>query len=111
VTDSSAPDQPRIVDVVVEPEVCMRFMNCLRIARKGFKLDRVTGKSSAPGWRDVDPDELWEAGRSCPSGAIRIITDRGYVVPRWQEASAWDTRKHPAAGRPHDKSKDPYRGM
>ena len=105
------PDDPQILDVVVEPEICCRFMNCLRIARKAFRLDKVTGKSSAPGWRDVDPALLWQAGRSCPSGAIRIVTDQGYVVPRWQETDAWSMAKHPAAARPHDKSREPYKGM
>lgn len=105
------PDNPTIVDVVVEPDLCMRFMNCLRIARKAFKLRQDNGRSSAPGWRDVDPTLLWQAGRSCPSGAIRILTEEGYVTPRWQETDAWSMDKHPAAARPHDQSREPYRGM
>ena len=105
------PDDPEIVDVLVDPELCMRFMNCLRIARKAFKLRQDNGRSSAPGWRDVDPALLWQAGRSCPSGAIRIVTDEGAVKPRWQETDGWSMDKHPAAGRPHDRSRDPYQGM
>jgi ferredoxin len=101
----------QIVDVVVEPDLCMRFMNCMRIARRAFKPDKDSGKSTAPGWRDVDPALLWQAGRSCPSGAIRIVTERGSVKPRWQETDAWSMDKHPAASRPHDKSRDPYKGM
>ncbi len=100
-----------ILDVMVEPEVCCRFMNCLRIGRKAFRLDKTTGKSSAPGWRDVDPAVLWQAARSCPAGAIRIVTDQGSVKPRWQETDAWSMDKHPAAARPHDKSREPYQGM
>ena len=105
------PSPPRIVDVIVEPEICMRFMNCLRIASRAFKLDKVSGKSSAPGWQNADPERLWEAGRSCPSGAIRIVTDQGYVIPRWEETERWALDKHPAAGRPKDKVREPYRGM
>jgi len=89
----------------------MRFMNCMRIARRAFKLNKETGKSSAPGWQDVDPALLWQAGRSCPSGAIRLLTDQGYVVPRWQETDSWSMDKHPAASRSHKKSRDPYQGM
>src|SRR5712692_8502214 len=105
------PDDPEILDVRVEPDICCRFMNCLRIARKAFKLDKDSGKSSAPGWREVEPTLLWQAGRSCPTGAIRILTAEGYVVPRWQETDAWSMDKHPAAARPHNKSREPYRGM
>ncbi|HLQ33456.1 MAG TPA: hypothetical protein VK457_12280 [Chloroflexota bacterium] len=105
------PDDPKILDVEVVPDICCRFMNCLRIGRKAFKLDKNTGKSSAPGWREVPPALLWQAGRSCPTGAIRILTEDGYVVPRWQETDGWSMDKHPAAARPHDKSREPYRGM
>jgi len=105
------PDGPKILEVIVEPELCMRFMNCMRIARRAFKLNKETGKSSAPGWQDVDPALLWQAGRSCPSGAIRLLTDQGYVVPRWQETDSWSMDKHPAASRSHKKSRDPYQGM
>lgn len=105
------PKQPEILDVIVEPQICMRFMNCLRIAKPAFRLDKDSGKSSAPRWREVDPEKLWEAGRSCPSGAIRFLTDQGYVVPRWQETGSWDLTKHPAAGRPADKKRAPYQGM
>ena len=104
-------DQPAIVDVIVEPDLCMRFMNCVRIASKAFKLRKDIGRSSAPGWRDVDPALLWQAGRSCPSGAIRIVTEEGHVTPRWQETDGWKMDRHPAAGRPHDKSREPYQGM
>jgi ferredoxin len=105
------PDNPEITDVIVEPELCMRFMNCMRIARRAFKLSKETGKSSAPGWRDVDPALLWQAGRSCPSGAIRLVTEDGYVAPRWQETDNWSMDKHPAASRPHNRSRDAYKGM
>lgn len=105
------PDNPTVVDVVVEPDLCMRFMNCMRIARRAFRAGKDGGKTSAAEWRAVDPALLWQAGRSCPSGAIRIVTDQGSVKPRWQETDGWSMDKHPAAGRPHDKSRDPYQGM
>jgi ferredoxin len=105
------PDNPEILDVEVAPDICCRFMNCLRIARKAFRLDKQTGRSSAPGWREVDPALLWQAARSCPTGAIRLMTAEGYVVPRWQETDAWSMDRHPAAARPHERSREPYKGM
>jgi ferredoxin len=105
------PDNPRIVDVVVEPDICCRFMNCVRIAGRAFRMSKDTGKSSPARWQDVDPALLWQASRSCPTGAIRIVTDDGYVVPRWQETDGWSMDKHPAAARPHDRAREPYKGM
>ncbi len=104
-------DDPTIVDVVVNPDICCRFMNCLRMGGRAFQLDKASGKSSAPRWRDVDPKLLWEASRSCPTGAIRIVTEDGSVTPRWQETDAWTMDKHPAAGRSHERSREPYKGM
>jgi len=111
VLNPEVPQPPEIVDVVVDETVCMRFMNCVRIAKRAFKLNPKTGKSSAPGWRNVDAELLWQAGRSCPSGAIRFKTDQGHIIPRWQETERWSLAKHPAAGRPHDQAREPYRGM
>jgi ferredoxin len=86
-------------------------MNCMRIARRAFAPGKDGGPTRPTNWREVDPALLWQAGRSCPSGAIRLVTDQGYVVPRWQETDAWSMDKHPAASRPHEHSREPYRGM
>ena len=104
-------DQPKILDVIIEPDLCMRFMNCMRIARRAFAPDRDGGPSHPTNWQSVDPALLWQAGRSCPSGAIRLVTEDGYVAPRWQETDAWSMDKHPAAARPHEKAREPYQGM
>lgn len=93
---------PRVVDVQVVPELCMNFRNCVRIARGAFLTDPTTGRTRAARWQNVPPEDLWKAGWSCPSGAIVLVTDRGRVTPRWDEAAHWDTRRHPAAGRSHD---------
>jgi len=87
-----------VVDVEIVPELCMRFLNCARITRGAFALNRATGKSYPRRWQQVDPQTLWRAGWSCPTGAIRFVTGDGYVVPRWEEAARWDTSRHPAAG-------------
>ena len=51
----------------------------------------------------VAAEDLWKAAWSCPSGAIRLVTqEHGYVVPRWNEIAHWDTNRHPAAGRKND---------
>ena len=105
------PDNPTITDVVVEPELCMRFMNCMRFARRAFKVGKNGGPTTPTKWREVDPALLWQAGRSCPSGAIRLVTEQGYVAPRWQETDNWSMDKHPAAARPHEKAREPYQGM
>ncbi len=84
-------------DVEVVPELCANFRNCMRIAVGAFAHDSSTGKTRPARWQQVDPKQLWKAGWSCPTGAIRLHTDQGYVVPRWDEAVHWDTRRHPAA--------------
>lgn len=95
----AATTERTILEVEVEPALCMRFMNCMRIATGGFSTDPATGKTRPSHWRRVPPAELWKAGWSCPSGAIRFVTDRGYLVPRWDEAAHWRTDSHPAVGR------------
>ncbi len=92
-------DERTIVAVEVVPELCMRFLNCARIAKGAFTTDRTSGKTRPHNWKAADTDAVWKAGWSCPSGAIRFVTDAGYVVPRWEEAARWDTSQHPAAGR------------
>ncbi len=89
-----------IVEVQVVAELCMRFLNCSRITKGAFALDRRTGKSYPRSWQQLDPQTLWKAGWSCPSGAIRFVTNQGYLVPRWEEAARWESSRHPAAGRP-----------
>lgn len=94
-------ETPAILEVIVVPELCQRFLNCVRTARGAFAIDRATGKSSArPGAAGIDAAQLWKAGYSCPSGAIRFITSAGYRSPRWEEAAGWSSARHPAAGLP-----------
>jgi len=85
--------------VEVVPELCMNFLNCMRIATGAFATDRQTRRTKPARWQQVDVHKLWKAGWSCPSGAIRFVTDQGYVVPRWEEAFNWRTESHVAAGR------------
>jgi ferredoxin len=88
-----------IVAVEVEPELCMSFLNCMRIATGAFSTDRGTRRTRpSDRWKSVDPSKIWRAAWSCPTGAIRFVTDKGYVSPRWEEAARWSTRTHPAAG-------------
>jgi ferredoxin len=94
--------RPAIVDVEVAPEICMNFRNCLRMAPGAFVTDPATKKTRPALWQRVDPEALWNAGFSCPTGAIRFVTEQGYVVPRWQEAASWDTARHPGAARRRD---------
>ncbi len=89
--------QGPIKDVQVVPELCMNFRNCVRIAQGAFVTDPKTGKTRAALWERVDPDLLWRAGWSCPSGAIRFLTEEGYVVPRWDEIAHWESDRHRAA--------------
>ena len=89
---------PAIRDVEVVPELCSNFRNCLRIAPGAFVPDMQTGRTRAALWQQADPEALWKAAWSCPSGAIRFATDQGYVVPRWDEIAHWDTNRHRAAG-------------
>ena len=89
----------QILSVEVQPELCMNFLNCMRIATGGFARDRQTRRTRPARWREVEPAKLWRAAWSCPSGAIRFVTDQGYVAPRWEEAAHWRTDSHPAAGR------------
>jgi ferredoxin len=99
----SKQDSGTIVDVQIVPELCMNFRNCLRIAAGGFVTDPATGKTRVALWQRVAPEELWKAAWSCPSGAIRLVTqEHGYVVPRWDEIAHWDIERHPAAGRKGD---------
>lgn len=95
-----AADEGRTIrSVEVVPELCMNFLNCMRIATGAFATDRASGKTHpTERWRSVDQAKLWRAGWSCPSGAIRFITDDGYVNPRWEEAARWNIERHPAAG-------------
>ncbi len=93
-------DERAVTGVEVVPELCMRFLNCSRITKGAFAIDRSTGKTYPRRWRDVDQATLWKAGWSCPSGAIRFIAGGVYVVPRWEEAARWDSARHPAASRP-----------
>ena len=88
-----------ILEVEVVPELCMNFLNCMRIATGAFGRDPETGRTRPTRWRGVEPAKLWKASWSCPSGAIRFVTERGYVNPRWEEAASWRTDGHPAAGR------------
>jgi ferredoxin len=96
-------DGGTIVEVQVVPELCMNFRNCVRIATGAFVPDPTTGKTRVGIWQRVAPEELWKAAWSCPSGAIRLVTqEHGYVVPRWDEIAHWDTNRHPAAARKND---------
>ena len=88
-----------ILEVEVVPELCMCFLNCMRIATGAFQRDRATGRTRPARWQQVDPAKLWRAAWSCPTGAIRFVTDEGYVNPRWEEAAHWRKDLHPAAGR------------
>lgn len=88
-----------ILEVEVVPELCLSFLNCMRLATGAFATDPATRRTRPARWRQVAPERLWKAALSCPSGAIRFVTDRGYVVPRWEEAFLWSTDSHPAAGR------------
>lgn len=97
-----------IREVIVEPELCMNFRNCLRIAKGAFIGDPKTGKTRPGLWQRVEPEALWKAAWSCPSGAIRFVTDRGYLVPRWDEAAAWDVNRHPAAAQHPDRPVEKY---
>jgi ferredoxin len=87
----------RILQVEVVPELCMNFRNCMRIATGAFVPDPQTGKTRPALWQRVDPTLVWRAAWSCPSGAIRLVTERGYLVPRWDEVAHWDSNRHPAA--------------
>ena len=89
-------DQP-ILEVEVTPELCLNFRNCTRIAPGAFVTDPKTGKTRAALWERAAPEALWQAGWSCPTGAIRVRTAQGWLVPRWDEAARWDTDHHPAA--------------
>jgi ferredoxin len=96
-----------IVEVEVVPELCMSFLNCMRIATGAFGTDRATGRTRATQrWKKVDASKLWRAGWSCPTGAIRFVTDQGYVNPRWEEASRWSVGSHPAAGLRRDSAEE-----
>ena len=89
-----------ILEIEVVPELCLSFLNCMRIATGAFGTDRRTRRTSASErWKQVDASKLWRAAWSCPTGAIRFTTNRGYVNPRWEEAARWSTDAHPAAGR------------
>lgn len=88
----------QIVEVEVVPELCMQFLNCMRIATGAFRTDPATRKTTSAHWRQIEPARLWKAAWSCPSGAIRFVTRDGYVAPRWEEASLWSSQRHPAAG-------------
>jgi hypothetical protein len=97
----------KIVDVEVVPELCLNFRNCLRIAKGAFIADPATGKTRPALWESVDPELLWQAAWSCPSGAIRVVTqESGYVVPRWNEVAAWDVNRHSAAGQRREESSE-----
>jgi ferredoxin len=102
-------DQGRtILQVEVVPELCMNFMNCMRIATGAFATDRQTHHTRpTERWQQLEPIRLWRAAWSCPTGAIRFVTDQGYVNPRWEEAAAWRIDAHPAAGRRRDSSPSP----
>ena len=98
----SSDAEPTITDVEVVPELCVNFRNCIRMAPGAFIPDPKRNVTRPALWQRVEPAKLWAAARSCPSGAIRFVTERGTVVPRWQEAAGWDTTKHPAAARPRE---------
>lgn len=87
-----------VLEVEVVPELCMSFLNCMRIATGAFGRDRETRRTKPTRWQGVEPAKLWRSAWSCPSGAIRFVTDQGYVNPRWEEAAHWQTDAHPAAG-------------
>ena len=97
-----------IREVIVEPSLCLNFRNCMRIAKGGFIGDPKTGKTRPALWQRVPPEDLWKAAWSCPSGAIRFVTDRGYVVPRWDEVARWDIDRHPAAAQRPDHLVEKY---
>ncbi|HWP28322.1 MAG TPA: hypothetical protein VNM50_02170 [Chloroflexota bacterium] len=97
-----------IKEVHVVPELCMNFRNCVRIAPGAFMTDPQTRKTRPARWQNVDPELLWRAGWSCPSGAIRFVTEEGYVVPRWDEIARWDTEHHRAAGIQPGEPVDPW---
>jgi len=102
-------DGGTLVDVQLVPELCMNFRNCVRIATGAFVPDPATGKTRVALWQRVAPEELWKAAWSCPSGAIRLVTqEHGYVVPRWDEIAHWDTNRHPAAARKPDEALPRY---
>jgi ferredoxin len=96
---AAAESERTILEIEVVPELCLSFMNCMRIATGAFETDHERQRTRpTKRWRQVAPAKLWRAGWSCPSGAIRFVTDQGYVTPRWEEAARWSSQRHPAAG-------------
>ena len=65
-----------VVDVTLDPELCMGSGDCVRIAPSAFHLDDDAGVSRpTPGAATTELDVLREAARSCPTQAISLARD------------------------------------
>jgi ferredoxin len=60
------------VRVEVEADFCVGAANCVRAAPEAFELSDE-GLSVVTNPAAATPEQLLEAQRSCPSGAIRVL--------------------------------------
>lgn len=70
-----------ILEVVVDPELCIGSADCTRVAPAAFRLDEDQGVAVAiaGGAATAGLSSLIQAARGCPTQAIRVAHD-GVVV-------------------------------
>lgn len=70
-----------VVEVAVDPDLCIGSGDCTRVAPAAFRLDEAQGVSLPilSGVENTDPALLIQAARGCPTQAIRVVQD-GVVV-------------------------------
>jgi ferredoxin len=73
--------QPVVVEVAVDPELCIGSADCTRVAPAAFRLDEDQGVAvvMTDGVASTQLPALIQAARGCPTQAIRVAHD-GNVV-------------------------------
>jgi len=63
-----------IVDVIIDPDLCIGSGECSRLVPEAFELDEEAGVSHPlPAAMRTDPDRLRAVAAACPTGAISLV--------------------------------------
>lgn len=67
--------------VDVDEDLCIGSGECVRLLPLAFMIDDARGISvPLDGASETNPDRLVEAGRNCPTNAIRVAAGDGTIL-------------------------------
>ncbi len=70
-----------VIEVSVDPDLCIGSGDCVRILPTGFRIDDAAGVSRPLDRAGTaDPEVLLEVARTCPTQSIRLVAEDGTVL-------------------------------